>query len=243
VAREANVSIARLSEWRERALAGAATALKERERDDRFAGSQCSVAAITGIVRIRLVPATSDWRLEMISSATRLGRHSLEPEPDQRPREKQGFVRCRKEQTISTRALPSPGPAHALQERGNRTRRIDLDHSVEIANIQTELQGARGNNDAIVAAREGRLGLPALLLAQRAMRDEGASSQSPELDRELLHLASGIREDEPLFAPMEPRQHVSRVFQAFDVIELDVGVNIWRCAGPDQRLSRRLIPR
>jgi hypothetical protein len=35
VAREANVSIARLTEWRERALAGAATALKERERDDR----------------------------------------------------------------------------------------------------------------------------------------------------------------------------------------------------------------
>src|ERR1700731_2293487 len=35
VARETNVSIARLTEWRERALAGAATALKERERDDR----------------------------------------------------------------------------------------------------------------------------------------------------------------------------------------------------------------
>ena len=30
-----NVSIARLSEWRDRALTGAATALKERERDDR----------------------------------------------------------------------------------------------------------------------------------------------------------------------------------------------------------------
>jgi hypothetical protein len=35
VARDANVSIARLTEWRERALAGAASALKERERDDR----------------------------------------------------------------------------------------------------------------------------------------------------------------------------------------------------------------
>ncbi len=35
MARETTVSIARLSEWRERALAGAATALKERERDDR----------------------------------------------------------------------------------------------------------------------------------------------------------------------------------------------------------------
>jgi hypothetical protein len=35
VVRETNVSIARLSEWRDRALAGVATALKERERDDR----------------------------------------------------------------------------------------------------------------------------------------------------------------------------------------------------------------
>ena len=35
VARETNVSIARLSEWRDRALTGAAIALKERERDDR----------------------------------------------------------------------------------------------------------------------------------------------------------------------------------------------------------------
>jgi hypothetical protein len=35
VARETNVSIAKLSEWRERALTGAAGALKERERDDR----------------------------------------------------------------------------------------------------------------------------------------------------------------------------------------------------------------
>jgi Transposase len=35
VAREANVSIDRLTRWRERALAGAESALKERERDDR----------------------------------------------------------------------------------------------------------------------------------------------------------------------------------------------------------------
>ena len=35
VARQTNVSVAKLTEWRERALAGAATALKERERDGR----------------------------------------------------------------------------------------------------------------------------------------------------------------------------------------------------------------
>src|SRR5271165_7684011 len=35
VGRETNVSVAKLTEWRDRALAGAASALKERERDDR----------------------------------------------------------------------------------------------------------------------------------------------------------------------------------------------------------------
>ena len=35
VARETNVSVAKLTERRDRALSGAATALKERERDDR----------------------------------------------------------------------------------------------------------------------------------------------------------------------------------------------------------------
>ena len=35
VARDLNVTVARLSEWRERALTGVESALKERERDDR----------------------------------------------------------------------------------------------------------------------------------------------------------------------------------------------------------------
>jgi transposase-like protein len=48
VARETNVSIARLAEWRERALAGAATALKERDdRDDEIARLKSKVGEIT----------------------------------------------------------------------------------------------------------------------------------------------------------------------------------------------------
>lgn len=35
VARELNVTVSRLLEWRERALAAAASAMKERERDER----------------------------------------------------------------------------------------------------------------------------------------------------------------------------------------------------------------
>ena len=35
VARQLNITVARLSEWRDRAMAGALSALKEREQDDR----------------------------------------------------------------------------------------------------------------------------------------------------------------------------------------------------------------
>ena len=35
VARQTNLTVAKLTEWRDRALAGATTALKERERDER----------------------------------------------------------------------------------------------------------------------------------------------------------------------------------------------------------------
>src|SRR6202165_4623192 len=47
VARQTNVSVARLTEWRDRALAGAATALKERDRDDEIARLKSKVGEIT----------------------------------------------------------------------------------------------------------------------------------------------------------------------------------------------------
>jgi hypothetical protein len=48
VVRETNVSIARLTEWRERALTGAGTALKERDdRDDEIARLKSKVGEIT----------------------------------------------------------------------------------------------------------------------------------------------------------------------------------------------------
>ena len=50
VARELNVTVARLSEWRERALTAAASAMKERERDEReeeIARLQAKVGEIT----------------------------------------------------------------------------------------------------------------------------------------------------------------------------------------------------
>ncbi len=46
VARETNISIDRLAGWRDRALAGAAAALKERERDDRDDEIACLKAKV-----------------------------------------------------------------------------------------------------------------------------------------------------------------------------------------------------
>jgi hypothetical protein len=60
VARELNVTVARLSEWRERALAAAASAMKERERDQRdeeIARLKAKVGEITmdnGLLRERI---------------------------------------------------------------------------------------------------------------------------------------------------------------------------------------------
>ena len=47
-ARQTNISVARLADWRDRALAGAATALKERDdRDDEIARLKSKVGEIT----------------------------------------------------------------------------------------------------------------------------------------------------------------------------------------------------
>ena len=47
VARESSVTVSKLTEWRERALAGAASALKERERDDEIARLKAKVGEVT----------------------------------------------------------------------------------------------------------------------------------------------------------------------------------------------------
>ena len=63
VARETNVSIHRLTEWRDRALAGAASALKERERDDRDDEIARLKAKVGEAGRRPTTPARPDRRL------------------------------------------------------------------------------------------------------------------------------------------------------------------------------------
>ena len=69
VARETNVSIARLGEWRDRALTGAVTALKERERDDR----DDEIARL----KAKVGEITMDNELLCAKIATMEGKHPL----------------------------------------------------------------------------------------------------------------------------------------------------------------------
>ena len=70
VAREANVSVAKLTEWRDRALAGAASALKERERDDRedeIARLKSKVGEITmdnELLSAKIAARTAWWGMQ-----------------------------------------------------------------------------------------------------------------------------------------------------------------------------------
>ena len=73
VARQTNVSVARLTEWRDRALAGAATALKERERDDRddeIARLKSKVGEIIWTTNCSL-PRSRRWRANALSTGGR----------------------------------------------------------------------------------------------------------------------------------------------------------------------------
>ncbi len=56
VAREANVSVAKLTEWRDRALAGAASALKERDRST-VAWTTCVMSSLAGPSEMESLPA------------------------------------------------------------------------------------------------------------------------------------------------------------------------------------------
>ena len=71
VVRETNVSIARLSEWRDRALTGAATALKERERDDRDDEIARLKAKVGTALIAPLGPAILDRDAATLSSSSR----------------------------------------------------------------------------------------------------------------------------------------------------------------------------
>ena len=62
-----------------------------------------------------------------------------------------------------------PGPPHALQATGDRLWALDLDHEVDRAHVDAELEARRGDEARDAAGLEQLLDLDPLLACQRAM--------------------------------------------------------------------------
>ena len=145
----------------------------------------------------------------------RLGRRddrldvAARPQLDQAGGPQQGLVVGGQEEAVAGRAGPPPGAAHPLEEAGHGGRGVDLDDPVEVADVDAQLQRAGGHDDAVVPAGERLLGLPPLVQAQRAVRDERGDLQRPQLAAQLLDPRPAVAEDQPLLAAVQPRDHLA----------------------------------
>ena len=72
------------------------------------------------------------------------------------------------------------GAADALQAAGHRRRRLDLNHQIDRAHVDAQLQAGRGDDGAQTSALEVVLDLGALLLADRAVMRAGQQRLGPE---------------------------------------------------------------
>ena len=149
---------------------------------------------------------------------------ALVPQVDQAGGLHERLVPRGQEQAVADRARPAPGAAHALEEARHGGRAVDLDHPVEVTHVDAQLQDAGGHDHAVVPVGKGVLGLPPLLLAERAVRDEGRDAQLPQAGAEFLRPGAAIHEHQPFLAAVQPGDDHRRVLQRADVVQLDLGL-------------------
>src|SRR5436190_2242874 len=67
---------------------------------------------------------------------------------------------------------------------------------------EAQLQGAGRHDHPVAALREGPLGQPALVQAERAVRDGRLHPPGPQLGRQMLDPRPAVAEDQPPLPPM-----------------------------------------
>src|SRR5688572_4106588 len=87
------------------------------------------------------------------------------PKTDERSSLHQTFRRCRQEQIVTNSSGTPPGPTKALQKARNRHRCVDLNDTVQIADVDAEFERTRGDDHTVLAGRECLLGAAALVEA------------------------------------------------------------------------------
>ena len=79
---------------------------------------------------------------------------------------KQLLLSRRKEQAVADRPGAAPGSTDALKYRRDCTGRADLNDAVEVADVDSQLERAGGDNDAVPGFRERALRLAPLIGAE-----------------------------------------------------------------------------
>src|SRR5690606_1383585 len=93
---------------------------------------------------------------------------------------------------------PVPGPADALQERGDRPRRADLADEVDVADVDAELERGRRDDGLELPRLQALLGGQAVLLREAAvMRRHGVLAEPlREMPRRTLAEPAGVDEQQ-----------------------------------------------
>ena len=126
---------------------------------------------------------------------------------------------CAQKQAVASRAGPSPGPSDALQHRRDPCRRVDLDHAVEIADVDAQLERARRDDHAVARLGERRLGLAALV----ALSDEcetnvvtSSSRNAAESSSTRARLSQNTRRFSPRCSAAMTRRGVGHALDPID---------------------------
>src|SRR4051794_38849266 len=145
------------------------------------------------------------------------------PEVQQSSSPKKAVItRCQK-QTIRLRPVPSSRSAHSLHKGRNRRGGIDLDDSVEIADIEAQFKRARRHDDAVLLLSESMFRRSALLDTERTVRNECLNLPFPEKQGQLFHSRPAIAEYQTLLSPVQQRDDLGCIFQRVNVVELHLG--------------------
>ena len=103
---------------------------------------------------------------------------------------------------VRNRQLRRPRPparaTEALQE-GRHVRGVDLDHPVEVAHVDAQLQGAGGHDHAIAGLGERLLAAAVPRADSERVRDEGRDAPARSA-LPVLGLGAGVAEHQPLLA-------------------------------------------
>ena len=146
----------------------------------------------------------------------------LFPQRDNCRRLKQGILGCCQEKAIPLAAWPPSASPHSLEEVGYGGRRVDLNHAVQIANVNPKLQDTGGDDYAVVPSRKRSFGFVTLLRTQGAMGNKSGDIEPANMHGKFLGLGPAVQEHEPFLPAMKPGDHGRGIFQRAHEVERDL---------------------